>query len=115
LLNAQSSCQSARIASRTRNKHHRFSKEFLAGLLDPFNKTEIDISVTSEAREIDLLFTPQTGCDPSGLGLLGRIAQTPCIIEPPFSCPELTLLYDPFSEKTHMRRSDIAVHSNFKG
>jgi hypothetical protein len=66
----------------TRNKHDRFSKEFLAGLLDPFGKTEIDISVTSEAREIDLLFTPQTGCDPSGLGLLGRIAQTPCIIEP---------------------------------
>jgi hypothetical protein len=66
----------------TRNKHDRFSKEFLAELLDPFSKTEIDISVTSEAREIDLLFTPQAGCDPSSLGLLGRIAQTPCIIEP---------------------------------
>ncbi len=71
-----------------RTKHDRFSKEFLAELLDPFGKTEIDVSVTSEAREIDLLFTPQTGCDPSGLGLLGRIAQTSCIIEPYRNAPD---------------------------
>jgi hypothetical protein len=66
----------------SRTKYDQFSKEFLAGLLDPFGTTAIDVSVSSEVREIDLLFTPLAGTDPSRLGLLGRIAQTPCIIEP---------------------------------
>jgi len=36
--------------------------------------------VTSEVRQIDLLFIPKR--DASPLGLLGRMAQTPCILEP---------------------------------
>ncbi len=71
----------------TRTKHDQFSKEFLAGLLDPFGTTTIDIAVSSEVREIDLLFIPSAGSDPSALGLLGRMAQTPCIIEPYRNAP----------------------------
>jgi len=71
----------------TRTKYDQFSKEFLAGLLDPFGTTAIDVAINSEVREIDLLFTPLMGVDPSGLGLLGRIAQTPCIIEPYRNAP----------------------------
>jgi len=56
------------------HKYDQFSKEFLAGLLDPFGTTAIDVAINSEVREIDLLFTPLMGADPSGLGLLGRIS-----------------------------------------
>jgi hypothetical protein len=66
----------------TRTKHDRFAKELLAGLLDPFGITDIDVAVSSEVRAIDLLFTPQPATNLASLGLLGRIAQTPCIIEP---------------------------------
>ncbi len=66
----------------TRTKHDRFAKELLAGLLDPFGTTDIDVAVSSEVRAIDLLFTPQLATNLVSLGLLGRIAQTPCIIEP---------------------------------
>ncbi len=76
-----------KIPLMTRTKHDQFSKEFLAGLLDPFGTTTIDIAVSSEVREIDLLFIPVAGSDPSALGLLGRIAQTPCIIEPYRNAP----------------------------
>ncbi len=71
----------------TSTPHDQFAKEYLAGLLDPFGETQAAREVPSETRQIDLLFIPELGSDLSPLGLLGRIARTPCILEPYSSSP----------------------------
>ncbi len=43
-------------------------------------KTSLD--VTAETQEIDVYFRPTSPEIPPELGLLGRLAQTPCLLEP---------------------------------
>jgi hypothetical protein len=43
-------------------------------------KTSLD--VTAETQEIDVYFRPTSPKIPPELGLLGRLAQTPCLFEP---------------------------------
>jgi len=43
----------------SRTRHDQFAKQYLAGLLDPFGQTFTELEVTSEVRQIDLLFIPQ--------------------------------------------------------
>jgi hypothetical protein len=68
----------------TRFIHDRFAKEYLEGFLSPLGTVNIGQDVTSEVREIDVSFTPNTANPEysSSLGLLGKMAQTPAIFEP---------------------------------
>jgi hypothetical protein len=63
--------------------HDEFAKDLLDSLLQPYGHTEPAKVVSSEAREIDLYFTPKPTYAPSpDLGLLGKLAQTPASFEP---------------------------------
>lgn len=68
----------------TRNKFDQFSKEFLEELLSPLGTVEKSLEVLGTSRLVDLYFAPasQTVAEPQMLGLLGRIAKTPCLLEP---------------------------------
>ncbi|GAA6621741.1 hypothetical protein [Scytonema sp. NUACC26] len=67
----------------TRFLHDQFAKDYLEKLLQPYGKVDSPKRVSSEVREIDLLFAPtQTTEQLETLGLLGRIAANPAILEP---------------------------------
>lgn len=69
----------------TKFPHDQFAKEYLQELLSPLGKVETSKNVTAEVREIDVWFQP-TSVDAGeyvhSLGLLGKMAATPAIIEP---------------------------------
>ena len=56
----------------------RFAKEYLEELLSPLGTVNIGREVTSEVREVDIYFTPNTTSPAysSSLGLLGKMANT---------------------------------------
>jgi len=68
----------------TRFIHDQFAKQYLTELLTSFGQVETSKEIASEVREIDVLFlpSPQIPDNRDSLGLLGRIATTPAIIEP---------------------------------
>jgi hypothetical protein len=66
----------------TRFVHDQFAKDYLEKLLQPYGKVDSSKRVSSERREIDLLFAPTSNALPETLGLLGRIAASPAILEP---------------------------------
>jgi Domain of unknown function (DUF4351) len=67
-----------------RNPFDQFSKQLLEEVLAPYGTVEISLEVTGESQFVDVFFEPSTSkaIAPQGLGLLGRIAQTPCLLEP---------------------------------
>jgi len=68
----------------TRFIHDKFAKDYLEELLSPFGTVQAPRSVSAEVREIDVWFEPApiNQENPELLGLLGRLATTPCILEP---------------------------------
>jgi hypothetical protein len=80
----------------TRNKFDQFSKEFLEELLSPLGTVEKSLEVLGTSRLVDLYFAPapQTETEPQMLGLLGRIAATPCLLEPFRNPPTTTEVKD---------------------
>ena len=60
-----------------------FVKEYLPELIDEYGTTNVGKTVSSEMREVDVFFTPEKSVPTSSdtLGLLGKIAQTPCLFE----------------------------------
>lgn len=80
----------------TRNKFDQFSKEFLEELLSPLGNVEKSLEVLGTSRLVDLYFAPapQTKAEPQMLGLLGRIAATPCLLEPFRNPPTTTEVKD---------------------
>jgi hypothetical protein len=80
----------------TRNKFDQFSKEFLEELLSPLGTVEKSLEVLGTSRLVDLYFAPalQTEAEPQMLGLLGRIAATPCLLEPFRNPPTTTEVRD---------------------
>lgn len=68
----------------TRFPHDQFAKDYLKELLAPLGEVETSRDVAGEVREIDVWFTPapRSPGDALGLGLLGRLAEEPAIIEP---------------------------------
>jgi Domain of unknown function (DUF4351) len=67
-----------------RNPFDQFSKQLLEEVLAPYGTVEISLEVTGESQFVDVFFEPSTSkaIAPQALGLLGRIAQTPCLLEP---------------------------------
>ncbi|MFM9264169.1 flagellar assembly protein H [Tychonema sp. BBK16] len=69
----------------TKFPHDQFAKEYLQELLSPLGEVETSKDVTAEVREIDVWFQPNSvdaGEYVQSLGLLGKMAATPAIIEP---------------------------------
>jgi len=68
----------------TKFPHDQFAKEYLQELLSPLGEVETSKNVTAEVREIDIWFQPTSfeGEYIQSLGLLGKMAATPAIIEP---------------------------------
>ncbi|MEA5511768.1 hypothetical protein VB715_18510 [Crocosphaera sp. UHCC 0190] len=68
----------------TRQPHDQFAKEYLEELLTPLGTIKKSKKVKSEVQEIDVFFEPTTSSISTELplGLLGKIATTPCLFEP---------------------------------
>ncbi|MGB8702079.1 MAG: DUF4351 domain-containing protein [Thermosynechococcaceae cyanobacterium] len=66
-----------------KNPFDAFSKQLLEETLSPYGAVETSREVPGEAQFIDVYFEPNPQpTDLLNLGLLGRIAQTPCLLEP---------------------------------
>ncbi|NDJ25787.1 DUF4351 domain-containing protein [Nostoc sp. B(2019)] len=68
----------------TRFVHDEFAKDYLEELLKPYGEVKSSEKVSGEIKEIDVLFTPsaQQTSNLELLGLLGRFAEFPAILEP---------------------------------
>jgi hypothetical protein len=66
----------------TKNNSDQFAKLLLEEVLAPFGTVKTSHEVSGEPQWVDVFFVPTTQSFPSELGLLGRIVQTPCLIEP---------------------------------
>jgi Domain of unknown function (DUF4351) len=68
----------------TKNSFDQFSKQFLEELLSPLGTVETSLEVAGEPQFVDVYFIPsaQAAVVPKDLGILGRMVQTPCLIEP---------------------------------
>jgi len=68
----------------TRTPFDQFSKQLLETFLAPLGSVNLNREVSGESRWVDLWFEPSvpSAVIPPDLGLLGRIAATPCLIEP---------------------------------
>lgn len=68
----------------TRFIHDKFAKDYLEELLKDYGEVKASEKISGEIKEIDVLFTPnkQQNSNLQILGLLGRFAENPAIIEP---------------------------------
>jgi hypothetical protein len=68
----------------TRFIHDKFAKDYLEELLKSYGEVKSSEKVSGEIKEIDVLFTPfvQQSSNLEVLGLLGRFAENPAILEP---------------------------------
>ncbi|WYL98162.1 MAG: flagellar assembly protein H [Gloeotrichia echinulata CP02] len=76
----------------TRTPFDQFSKQFLEEFLTSLGEVIPNLEVPGESRFADIWFTPspQPSINPQTLGLLGRIASTPCLLEPFRNQPKIT-------------------------
>jgi hypothetical protein len=67
----------------TRFVHDKFAKDYLEELLKPYGKVDTSEKILGEIKEIDVLFTPfpQQTSNLEVLGLLGKFAEYPAILE----------------------------------
>jgi hypothetical protein len=67
----------------TKFPYDEFAKGFLEALLSPFGKVDPAYKIAAEVREVDVYFTPSgNNLDRTNLGLLGKCATAPVVIEP---------------------------------
>ncbi len=68
----------------TRFIHDQFAKDYLEELLKDYGEVKASEKVSGEIKEIDVFFTPakQQNSNLQILGLLGKFAEHPAIIEP---------------------------------
>jgi hypothetical protein len=76
----------------TRTPFDQFSKQLLEEFLAPLGEVIPNMEVPGESRFVDICFAPsqQPIANPDTLGLLGRIAKTPCLLEPFRNQPKIT-------------------------
>ena len=77
---------------RTRFRHDQFAKQYLEELLTSVGEVRVGLEVLGESRQVDVWFAPDDPPprEPNALGLLGRMAQTPCLLEPYRNAPTPT-------------------------
>jgi hypothetical protein len=67
----------------TKNPFDSFAKQLLEEVLAPFGSIQINREVPGESQYVDVFFEPSSLMPIAvpELGLLGRIAKTPCLLE----------------------------------
>jgi Domain of unknown function (DUF4351) len=66
-----------------KNPFDQFSKQLLEEVLAPFGSVQTSLEVTGEAQFVDVFFEPTSPpAITQDLGLLGRMTQTPSLLEP---------------------------------
>jgi hypothetical protein len=67
-----------------KNSFDQFSKQFLEEFLSPLGTVETSFEVAGEPQFVDVYFIPSAQVTeiPTVLGILSRMVQTPCLIEP---------------------------------
>lgn len=94
----------------TQNPYDQLSKQLLEELLAPLGTVQRSLEIPGEAKFVDLWFQPNDAPTPemSAKGLLGKIAQTPCLLEPyrnpPTRLDVHTCLLKLFWVQDHLRR-----------
>ena len=75
----------------TRTPFDQLAKQFFEEFLSPLGQVEKSREVPGEPRLVDIWFapSPQPTVNPTELGLLGRLASTPCLLEPFRNAPSL--------------------------
>jgi hypothetical protein len=93
----------------TKNLFDQFSKLLLEEVLSPFGAVETSREVSGEAQFVDVYFEPSSSpkLATRELGLLGQIAQTPCLLEPFRNQPTL-------SEVRSCLRKLYQVHGDYQ-
>ncbi len=67
----------------SRIRFDQLAKQYLEDFLEPLGTVQRNLEVPGEPKFVDLWFTPSPTRSPSqDLGLLSRIASTPCLLEP---------------------------------
>ena len=67
----------------------QLSKQYLQDLLEPLGTVQRNLEVPGEAKFVDLWFSPAPNASlQPDLGLLSRIAATPCLLEPFRNAPK---------------------------
>ncbi|MEC4884959.1 MAG: hypothetical protein SAL70_27110 [Scytonema sp. PMC 1070.18] len=68
----------------TQKPYDQFAKQYLEELLSSFGEVEISREVTDEVRQVDVLFIPtlMLNAEVQTLGLLGKIVEKSCLLEP---------------------------------
>ncbi len=66
-----------------REKYDQYSKQFVADLLGPQGEAHVNYEITpGKAHHAEVYFVPAPNANFQTLGLLGKIAASPCLIEP---------------------------------
>ncbi|MCP4649578.1 MAG: hypothetical protein GY853_05805, partial [PVC group bacterium] len=91
----------------TRQKHDQYSKQFIAALLESKGDTNVQYEIPpGEAHQADIYFVPAISADFHPLGLLGKIAAKPCLIEP-FRNPPSKIEFQTGIQKLFTLRSEL--------
>jgi hypothetical protein len=73
----------------TRFSSDQLAKQYLQDFLEPLGTVQRNLEVPGEPKFVDLYFSPKpTATQAQDLGLLSRIAQTPCLLEPFRNAPK---------------------------
>lgn len=80
----------------TRILFDQFSKQFLGEILSALGTVEKSLEIPGESKFVDVYFAPaaEPAIDPQALGLLGKVASTPCLLEPFRNTPSSTEVRD---------------------
>jgi len=91
----------------TRQKHDQYSKQFVAELLKSQGSVTVNYEICpGEAHHADLYFKPHATADFHTLGLLGKIAAHPSLIEP-FRKPPTKIEFQICLQKLFTLRSEL--------
>jgi hypothetical protein len=66
----------------SRTLHDSFAKDWMREFLNDFGTVETEYPISGEVRHIDVYFEPDRAALPAPMGLLGRMIEAPCLIEP---------------------------------
>jgi hypothetical protein len=74
----------------TRFSSDQLAKQYLQDFLEPLGTVQRNLEVPGEPKFVDIWFSPNpTAAQEHDLGLLSRIAKTPCLLEPFRNAPKL--------------------------
>jgi hypothetical protein len=73
----------------TQTPHDQLAKQYLEEFLAPFGRIERQYEIPGEAKYVDVWFIPNptTATDEAELGILGRMTETMCLLEPYRNAP----------------------------